>query len=277
MAGCECSFRNSRLVLLIKSCVQLKTPVKQNSLVLTVLLRFCCLTSVSAFKESKTLLEYKPCILYHFPLWMVFRCSSSEQPLPPPRVHLYHLLCLLPVLVGTQDQAWSGLTQRELTFQPFHRLRFTFHFRKEESSNLGGTVGLNAPDQGIWIGLECDGLGVNVTESLNWLECEWRGDSVGEVIYFEDGPLLEQKAEMMVALPPGTETHRQAVSLFSSCISNILGKPVSPCVTLHNEYDCVTRGRMQGKNVYPRSTHTGATKWWWDTQKKGKWSWLFSF
>lgn len=29
---------------------------------------------------------------------------------------------------------------------------------------------------------------------------------MGEVIYFEDGPLLEQKAEMMVALPPGMET-----------------------------------------------------------------------
>ena len=36
---------------------------------------------------------------------------------------------------------------------------------------------------------------------------------MGEVIYFEDGPLLEQKAEMMVALPPGMET-RQASCVF---------------------------------------------------------------
>ena len=43
------------------------------------------------------------------------------------------------------------------------------------------------------------------------------------------------------------------MSLFSSCIGNILGKLVYLRAALHNQYDCVTRGGKKGKNVYPHA------------------------
>lgn len=90
--------RNSRLVLLIKSCVQLKTPGNKKIPLSKLCYSHLFLTFVFAFKKSpKTLLEYKPCILYHFPLGMVFNAHLVSNHCPH---HLYHLLCLLPVSRG---------------------------------------------------------------------------------------------------------------------------------------------------------------------------------
>lgn len=227
-----------------------------------------------AFKESKTLLEYKPCILYHFPLGMVFQCSSSEQPLPPPLVPPPSSL-LSPWERRTRPEV--GWLRGELTFQSFHRLCFTFHFQKEESSNLGGTVGLNAPDQGIWIGLGCDGLSAKVTESWNWLECEWGGVDSGRSHLLADAPSAGAEGRDDGLFPRHGDSTGKLCLCSHPASGNILGKLVClrmlHCTTSMTVWPEVERRGRMFTPVIPTLKQLGDN----ETHKKREWSWLFSF